>query len=143
MKPPPLSKFPIFHGTPRIDWLAGDSSFWEDTAYEDLCLTQEGEFVPQYGQHTVEYAGPGEEDGVYYLRMFNNNYWSLNTRDYEPELDESVGTGLYQSGNEVSQVYVYRIDENSRSFRLEIPLRFPTPALFPAPRLRKMRITGL
>ncbi len=120
-----IIKVSDIHGTPRIDWLAGDSSFWEDTAYEDLCLTQEGEFVPQYGQHTVEYAGPGEEDGVYYLRMFNNNYWSLNTRDYEPELDESVGTGLYQSGNEVSQVYVYRIDENSRSFRLEDSFAVP------------------
>ena len=106
-------------------WLAGDSAFWENTAYEEYCLEQEGDFVPQYGQHTVEYAGAGEEDGVYYIRMFNNNYWSLNTRDYEPDLDDSVRTGLYQSGSEVSQVYVYRIDENNRTFSLEES--FPAP----------------
>ena len=47
------------HSTPTVDWLAGDERFWEDTAYADLCLTQEGDFVPQYGQHCVEYYADG------------------------------------------------------------------------------------
>ena len=52
------------HTAPEVDWLAGDERFWADTPYADLCLTQEGDFVPQYGQHCVEYLQNGEEDGV-------------------------------------------------------------------------------
>ena len=106
------------HTTPTLTWLAGDPAFWEGTAYEDLCLTPEGDFVFQYGQHSVEYAGAGEEDGTYYLRLFNNNYWSLNTRDYSPKLDSSVGTGLYGGAHDHSSVYLYKIDENNRTFSL-------------------------
>ena len=106
------------HSTPTVDWLAGDERFWEDTAYADLCLTQEGDFVPQYGQHCVEYYADGEEDGVYYLALYNNNYWSLNSRDFTLEVADSVGTDLYGTGDETSQVYIYRIDENARTYAL-------------------------
>lgn len=106
------------HSTPTVDWLAGDARFWEDTAYADLCLTQEGDFVPQYGQHCVEYYADGEEDGVYYLALYNNNYWSLNSRDFTLEVADSVGTDLYGTGDETSQVYIYRIDENARTYAL-------------------------
>ena len=114
-----ILKLTDLHGDPQLDWIAGDDRFWQDTPYAQDCLTQEGEFVPQYGQHCVEYYGPGEEEGVYYLSFFNNNYWSLNSRDFTLEVDPSVGTGLYSSGSESSQVYVYRIDENQRTFSLE------------------------
>lgn len=106
------------HSTPTIDWLAGDERFWEDTAYAGLCLTQEGDFVPHYGQHCVEYYADGEEDGVYYLALYNNNYWSLNSRDFTLEVADSVGTDLYGAGDETSQVYIYRIDENARTYAL-------------------------
>lgn len=106
------------HSTPTVDWLAGDARFWEDTAYADLCLTQEGDFVPHYGQHCVEYYADGEEDGVYYLALYNNNYWSLNSRDFTLEVADSVGTDLYGAGDETSQVYIYRIDENARTYSL-------------------------
>lgn len=106
------------HSTPTVDWLAGDERFWEDTAYADLCLTQDGDFVPQYGQHCVEYYADGEEDGVYYLALYNNNYWSLNSRDFTLEVADSVGTDLYGTGDETSQVYIYRIDENARTYAL-------------------------
>ena len=114
-----ILKLTDLHGDPQLDWIAGDDRFWQDTPYAQDCLAQEGEFVPQYGQHCVEYYGPGEEEGVYYLSFFNNNYWSLNSRDFTLEVDPSVGTGLYSSGSESSQVYVYRIDENQRTFSLE------------------------
>ena len=106
------------HSTPTVDWLAGDERFWEDTAYAGLCLTQEGDFVPHYGQHCVEYYADGEEDGVYYLALYNNNYWSLNSRDFTLEVADSVGTDLYGAGDETSQVYIYRIDENARTYAL-------------------------
>ena len=107
------------HSQPELDWLAGDERFWQDTPYAGLCLTQEGDFVPQYGQHCVEYLADGEEDGVYYLAVYNNNYWSLNSRDFTLEVADSVGTGLYLTDDETSQVYIYRIDENDRTFALE------------------------
>ncbi len=120
-----ILKLTDLHGQPQLDWLAGDDRFWQDTPYADLCLEQEGDFVPQYGQHCVEYYGPGQEEGVYYLSLFNNNYWSLNSRDFEMEVAPSVGTGLYASGGETSQAYVYRIDENNRTFSLEKSFEVP------------------
>lgn len=91
------------HGKVQVDWLAGDERFWEDTAYEEYCLEQEGDFVPQYGQHCVEYLGAGDEEGVYYLAVFNNNYWALSSRDdFTLDVEDSVGTDLYQSGDETS-----------------------------------------
>ena len=106
------------HSQPAVDWLAGDSRFWADTPYADLCLTQVGDFVPQYGQHCVELLAQ-EGDGVYTLVLYNNNYWSLNTRDdFEMEVADTVGTDLYGDGSETSQVYIYRIDENARTFEL-------------------------
>ena len=113
------------HTQPVLTWLAGDPAFWEGTGYEDLCLTPVGDFVFQYGQHSVEYQGPGEEDGVYYLRLYNNNYWSNSTRDYTPELDESVSESLYDDGDDRSWVYIYKVDENARTFSLE--QSFPVP----------------
>ena len=114
-----IIKIADIHGEPAVDWLAGDSRFWEDTPYAELCLTQEGDFVPQYGQHCVEYLKAGEDDGIYYLNVYNNNYWSLNTRDFTLDVADSVGTDLYGSESDASQVYVYRIDENARTFSLE------------------------
>lgn len=115
-----IIKVKNIHSEPEVDWLAGDERFWEDTPYADLCLTQDGDFVPQYGQHCVELLRSGEEDGVYYLAVYNNNYWSLNSRDdFELDVDDSVGTDLYGTGSEKSQVYVYRIDENARTFSLD------------------------
>ena len=113
------------HSQPVLAWMAGDPAFWEGTEYEDFCLTPEGDFVYQYGQHSVEYYGPGESEGVYYLSLYNNNYWANSTRDYEPELDESVCTALYGGDGDYSWVYVYKVDENQGTFSLEES--FPVP----------------
>ena len=114
-----IIKVANLHDQPEIDWLAGDERFWQDTPYADKCLAQDGEFVPQYGQHCVEYYADGETDGVYYISLYNNNYWSLNSRDFSLEVADSVGTDLYDSSGKTSQVYIYRIDENSREYALE------------------------
>lgn len=114
-----ILKVADLHGEPALGWLAGDERIWEGTAYEDACLAQEGGFVPQYGQHCVEYYADGEEEGVYYLSLYNNNYLSINSRDLELTVDDSVGRGLYGGEGDASQVYIYRIDENQRTFSLE------------------------
>lgn len=114
-----ILKVADLHGEPALNWLAGDERIWEGTAYEDACLAQVGDFVPQYGQHCVEYYADGEEEGVYYLSLYNNNYLSINSRDLELTVDGSVGRGLYGGEGDASQVYIYRIDENQRTFSLE------------------------
>lgn len=106
------------HSDPQLTWLLGNPTFWEDTAYADLSLTPVGDFVFQYGQHSVEYAGAGDEEGVYYLSLYNNNYWSLNTRDYDPELEDGVCQDLYGGSEDNSWVYVYKVDENQGTFTL-------------------------
>lgn len=113
-----IIKVANIHSEPTLEWLAGDSRFWADTPYADLCLTPVGDFVPQYGQHCVELLDQ-ESDGVYTLVIYNNNYWSLNTRDdFELDVADNVGTDLYGDGSETSQVYTYRIDENAGTFEL-------------------------
>lgn len=107
------------HTEPTVDWIIGDEAIWQGTAYQEKCLDQEGDFVLQYGQHCVEYYADGETEGVYYLSLYNNNYWSLNSRDLELQVDDSVGVELYDTENKTSQVYIYRIDENNRSYSLE------------------------
>lgn len=120
-----ILKVADLHGEPALGWLAGDERIWEGTAYEDACLAQEGGFVPQYGQHCVEYYADGEEEGVYYLSLYNNNYLSINSRDLELTVDDSVGRGLYGGEGDASQVYIYRIDENQRTFSLEESFEVP------------------
>ncbi|HJC58185.1 MAG TPA: aryl-sulfate sulfotransferase [Candidatus Eisenbergiella intestinipullorum] len=108
------------HSGPQIGYLIGDEDFWKGTPYEEYSYTQIGDFVPQYGQHTVEYyEGEGLEEDQYYLMMFDNNYWVNGTRDdYEIEdLPDSVGTVL-ASDSLKSHVYVYLVDEGEKTFGL-------------------------
>ena len=113
------------HGAAAIDWFCGDPAFWQGTGYEEYCLAPANDFTWQYGQHSVAWA-EGEEEGVCYLRMFNNNYWALSSRDgYEPALPEGVGTDLYGGAEDLSYTYVYRIDEKART--VELVESFPVP----------------
>ncbi len=113
------------HTTPAIDWMCGDPDFWEGTEYAQYCLEPANDFTWQYGQHSVEYA-EGEEPGICYLRMYNNNYWALSSRDdYTPDLDEGVNTELYGGDGDNSYTYVYRIDTNAGT--VELVESFPVP----------------
>ena len=58
--------------------------------------------------------------------MFDNNYWVNGTRDdYEiKDLPESVGTGLL-SDSLHSNVYIYLVDENAKTFSLEESFEVP------------------
>ena len=115
------------HEKPELYYLIGDEDFWAGTEYEEYSYEQVGDFVPQYGQHTVEYVQDDSlKDGQYYLRMFDNNYWVNGTRDdYEiKDLPESVGTGLL-SDSLHSNVYIYLVDENAKTFSLEESFEVP------------------
>ena len=105
-------------GTPTLSAFIGDPAFWADTPYADLCYAMDGGFVAQYGQHDVELvADDSLEDGQYLLRMYDNNYWSLSTRDgYDPELADSVSTSL--TSGDASYITFYLVDDNTKTFSL-------------------------
>ena len=105
-------------GTPTLSAFIGDPAFWADTPYADLCYAMDGAFVAQYGQHDVELvADDSLEDGQYLLRMYDNNYWSLSTRDgYDPELADSVSTSL--TSGDASYITFYLVDDNAKTFSL-------------------------
>ena len=114
------------HGEAAVGWLCGDPAFWQGTGYEGYCLAPVGDFTWQYGQHSVAWA-EGEEEGIGYLRMFNNNYWTLSSRDgYDPDLPDGVSTELYGGADDRSYTYVYRVDENAGTVELveSFPVRY-------------------
>lgn len=120
-----IIKIADVHSQPRIVYFIGDETVWEGTAYEVFSLEQAGDFIPQYGQHAVEYDGDGPIDGSYYLLMFNNNYWTNCTRDgYAPDLSGTdVSTDLYSGA--ASYVYRYLVDEEAGTFDLVSAFEVP------------------
>ena len=113
-----IIKVSDIQGTPTLSAFIGDPAFWADTPYADLCYAMDGDFVAQYGQHDVELvADDSLEDGQYLLRMYDNNYWSLSTRDgYDPELADSVSTSL--TSGDASYITFYLVDDNAKTFSL-------------------------
>ncbi len=115
------------HTAPEIDYLIGSEAFWKDTDFARYSLKQVGDFVPQYGQHTVEYQPDSSlPKGQYYLRLYNNNFWANSTRHgWKPSaLPDSVGTVL-ASSTLTSQMYLYLVDEKARTFSLAFSFDVP------------------
>ena len=113
-----IIKVSDIQGTPTLSAFIGDPQFWADTPYADLCYAPDGDFTPQYGQHDVELVpDDNPEDGRYLLRMYDNHYWSLSTRDdYEPELADSVSDSL--TGGDASYITYYQVDDDVGTFSL-------------------------
>ena len=104
--------------TPTLSAFLGDPDFWADTPYAELCYDMDGDFTPQYGQHDVELvADDSLPEGQYLLRIYDNHYWSLSTRDgYEPELADSVSTSL--TSGDASFITFYLVDDEAGTFSL-------------------------
>ena len=116
-----IIKISDIYSEPKLSWLIGDSTYWEETGYEDFTLEKAGDFTDQYGQHTVTVIESEElPQGQYYLMMYNNNYYANSTRTdgYEPELDEQVSQDL-SDDEESSYIYFYLVDENEGTYSLE------------------------
>lgn len=105
---------------PQIEYMIGESSFWEDTGYEKYLLEKDessGSFSDTGGQHTVTYVEDDSlPDGQYYLYMFNNNFGTSESRDFEwsviQGIEESVDKG------KDSYYYKYLVDEKAGTYRL-------------------------
>ncbi len=101
----------------KIRYLIGDSSVVKGTQYESLLLQKDGDFVDMAGEHSVTYHKHSrQEDGVYTLIFYNNNYQGARTR---PNFDwkNYPGTGTYDKG-ENSYYYEYVVDENKKTYQL-------------------------
>ena len=107
---------------PKVRYRIGSDNFWAETGYEDLLLTQKGEFCLQGGQHSVLYVPDDSlEDGQYYLELFNNNNtYSLARKEYDWSADNNyydTGVAVDSKGNP-SYYYKYLVDENAKTFEL-------------------------
>lgn len=101
---------------PEIVYILGDESFYKDFDEKKYLYDKIGNFTNSGGQHTVTYIETNEE-GVYYLSMFNNNIGISTT---EPNFNcKSIGLN-YSSpkDNGKSYYYKYKIDENNETYEL-------------------------
>ena len=100
-----------------IDYFIADESIWEDTSYAKYLLEQDGSFTNSAGQHTVTYVESDElEDGQYYLYMFNNNFWSYESR-IESDANVAGASNELYAGT-ASYYTCYLVDENEGTYSL-------------------------
>ena len=101
---------------PEIVYILSDKKIWEDTEFSKYVYDKKGDFKIQAGQHSLNYEGTST-DGVYYITFFDNNYGKSNS---QPDFDYSeIGIENQKpfEGTE-SYYYVYRVDENQKTFEL-------------------------
>lgn len=112
--------------SPEIIYILGDESFYKDFDEKKYLYNKIGDFTNSGGQHTVTYIETNEE-GVYYLSMFNNNIGISTT---EPNFDwKSIGLN-YSSpkDNGKSYYYKYKVDENNKTYELVESFEVPFSA---------------
>ena len=124
---------------PQILWMAGNPDFWEGTDFASYCLEAEGDFLFQYGQHDVEQMDATQvdklgfapaEEGQIYLRLYNNNYYAMSSRDdFQVEVPDEVSTSSTVDGEANSHVYFYLVDENEGTFTLVDSFDLPYSSL--------------
>ena len=111
---------------PEIVYILGDESFYKDFDEKKYLYDKIGNFTNSGGQHTVTYIETDEE-GVYYLSMFNNN---IDISTTEPNFNwKSIGLN-YSSpkDNGKSYYYKYKVDENNETYELVESFEVPFSA---------------
>lgn len=105
---------------PQIEYMIGERSFWEDTGYEKYLLEKDessGSFSDTGGQHTVTYVEDDSlPDGQYYLYMFNNNFGTSESRDFEWSVIQGIEKSVDKGKD--SYYYKYLVDEKAGTYRL-------------------------
>lgn len=109
---------------PKIEYIIGEESFWKDYDEKQYLLEKIGDFTIQGGQHTVTYEET-EEDGVYYLYMFNNNMGvSTTVPDYDWEKEAGLKFTSPKNGK-YFLYYKYKVNEKNKTFELINSFKVP------------------
>lgn len=109
------------YGSPQVEYMIGEESFWVGTGYEELLLEKDestGIFSNTGGQHSITYVEDDSlDEGEYYLYLFNNNFGTSNSNpSYDWEQIDGIETSMKEGEN--SYYYKYKVDENKGTYSL-------------------------
>ena len=109
------------YGSPQVEYMIGEESFWTGTGYEDLLLEKDestGSVSNTGGQHSITYVEDESlDEGEYYLYLFNNNFGTSNSNPaYDWEQIDGIETSMKEGEN--SYYYKYKVDENKGTYSL-------------------------
>lgn len=109
------------YGSPQVEYMIGEESFWAGTGYEELLLEKDestGIFSNTGGQHSITYVEDESlDEGEYYLYLFNNNFGTSSSNpSYDWEQIDGIETSMKAGEN--SYYYKYKVDENKGTYSL-------------------------
>lgn len=109
------------YGSPQVEYMIGEESFWAGTGYEELLLEKDestGIFSNTGGQHSITYVEDESlDEGEYYLYLFNNNFGTSNSNpSYDWEQIDGIETSMKEGEN--SYYYKYKVNENKGTYSL-------------------------
>lgn len=116
-----ILKITNLYSEPKIEYMIGETSFWQGTGYEELLLSKDetnGTFSGSGGQHSITYIKDDTmADGEYELYMFNNNMGvSWSREDYDWTQIDGIETSMKEGTT--SYFYKYRVNENTGTYSL-------------------------
>ncbi|MEX5297238.1 aryl-sulfate sulfotransferase [Kocuria sp. CPCC 205292] len=106
------------HGSPAIDYIIGQREVWAGSDAEGLLLEKAGNFPDSAGQHSVvRHDDAALADGQYYLTMFDNSFWRMNSRpDYTAPVPAEASPVLGADSSLRSKYRKYLVDENAGTY---------------------------
>lgn len=109
------------YGSPQVEYMIGEESFWAGTGYEELLLEKDestGIFSNTGGQHSITYVEDESlDEGEYYLYLFDNNFGiSESNPSYDWEQIDGIETSM--KDGKTSYYYKYKVDENNGTYSL-------------------------
>ncbi|WP_298589166.1 aryl-sulfate sulfotransferase [uncultured Kocuria sp.] len=106
------------HGNPSVDYIIGQREVWAGTDAEGLLLEKAGDFPDTGGQHSVvRHDDETLADGQYYLTMFDNSFWRMNSRpDYTGPVPAGTSPVATADPSLRSEYRKYLVDENAGTY---------------------------
>ncbi len=114
-----IIKVTDIYGEPQVDYLMGNTEFWDGSGFEDKLLAKVGDFSENAGQHSITYV-PDETlgEGRYRLLVFDNNFGSAESY---PKFDWSqLGAAVVTEYGKGTHSFArwFIVDESARTYEL-------------------------